>query len=354
MRRHHHRSHRAHRAHHRRMHHRMHQSWHLVRGIHRRVVSFLVLAAAFGGIGGWALHTVHPRGPLPMIAVLAVILLMVWPLTWMATFRIARPMRELARVAHALREGELSRKDELVEGDDEVGQVADALHVMADRISTQLDDQRALMAAVSHELRSPLGRIRVLVELAREGLAPDDLHDSMQAEIDGMDALVGDLLAASRIDFEAVQPGDLVAADVARRALELAGVSEAVLTADPGVRVHADPTLLTRALRVMLDNAVRYGTRVVALRVRGDGHEVAFEVDDDGPGFREGEEEQVFEPFWRRPPEPGEAPKTGVGLGLALVRRIAEAHDGSASASNRGGGGATVCLRLPAASGGPA
>ncbi|MEZ4320929.1 MAG: HAMP domain-containing sensor histidine kinase [Myxococcota bacterium] len=326
----------------------MHRRWGIVRGIHRRVLLFLTSAVLLGSLVGWGVHVAATRGPtLALVGVVCTLLLLLWPLGWIATFRIARPMADLANVAGALREGELSRRAERGGGDEEVGEVADALNAMADRIRGQLDDQRALLAAVSHELRSPLGRIRVMVELSREGLAPDDLHDALQAEIDGMDALVGDLLAGSRIDFEAVQPAPLQAAEVARRALELAQVPESVLDVRGDGTVVADPTLLARALRGMLDNAVRHGGSIARFTVREDGPDVVFEVCDDGPGFRDGEETQVFEPFWRRPPEAGAAPSRGTGLGLALVDRIARAHEGSAGAANRPEGGACVWLRLP-------
>jgi signal transduction histidine kinase len=231
-------------------------------------------------------------------------------------------------------------------GEDEVGEVAGALRGMADRVGQQLALQRSLLAAVSHELRSPLARVRVMVELAREGHAPAGIYDDLQAEVDGMDALVADLLAASRIDFEAVAPRALPVRDVASRALALAGLGDARLEGDVDGVVRADPTLLDRALGAVLDNARKHGGGEVRLRVRrGDG--VRFEVEDDGPGFGPGEEAAVFQPFWRRPPKAGEVRPRGEGLGLALVRQIAEAHGGAAGAENRPEGGARVWVELP-------
>lgn len=271
-----------------------------------------------------------------------------WPLAWTATLRIARPVARLARVAGALQEGQLAKRIEIPSGQaDEVGEVADALRTMADRVVGQLDDQKALLAAVSHELRSPLGRLRVLAELAREERAPADLHDRIQREIDGMDALVGDLLAASRIDFEALQPLSIDPETLASQALEAARLPSSLLEApDDLPTLRADATLLLRALRGLLDNAERHGGGPVRLALSQDEETLVFEVDDDGPGFQAGQEEQVFEPFWRGTPAEGRRPP-GTGLGLALVRRIAEAHNGTADARNRPGGGATVRLVLP-------
>lgn len=314
----------------------------LVWGIHRKVVGFLLLAAALGAAGGFGFHAAWASGagPLAGLAVVGGVGLVLWPLAWVAVFRIARPVSHLARVAGAMRDGALASRSELPLGDDEVGEVAEALDEMAARVARQLSEQRSLMAAVSHELRSPLGRLRVMVELSREQGV--DMHDGLQQEIDGMDALVGDLLAASRIDFEALTPIPLLAGELAIRAVAAAEVDPAVLQSGPAVEVRVDPTLTVRALRVMLDNARRHGGGVTGLCItQADG--VRFSVEDDGPGFAAGEEEQAFQPFWRRGPE------VGVGLGLALVRRIAEAHGGRAGAENRAEGGARVWIELPAA-----
>ena len=324
------------------------QGWGRIRTVQRRLVGFLFLAFALGAGGGAAVafSHAHAAAHAPWCIGIAALMLL-WPLGWFATFRIARPIMQLARVAQDLRGGALDQRSALAEGDDEVGEVAGALRGMADRVAQQLAHQRALMAAVSHELRSPLARVRVLVELAREGRAPEGLHDDLQAEIDGMDALVGDLLAASRIDFEAVAPRSLAVRDVCTRAVELAALEGVALGGDLSGELVADPTLLARAVSVMLDNARRYGSPPVALRVVRDGGEVWFTVLDRGPGFGEGEAEQAFEPFWRKPPSAGASRPSGAGLGLALVRQIAQAHGGRAWAENRADGGARVIVALP-------
>ncbi|MEN0065914.1 MAG: HAMP domain-containing sensor histidine kinase [Myxococcota bacterium] len=300
---------------------------------------FFAFLLGIGGGAGVALG----HGAWAWLAGLGALLLL-WPLAGLATFRIARPLVEVARVAQELRTGQLDRRSELQGGDDEVGEVAGALRTMADQVARQLDDQRALMAAVSHELRSPLARLRVLVELSREGRAPEGLHDELQIEIDGMDRLVGDLLAASRIDFAAVERSALPVRNVALRALEMADRDPATLDLDRDGTVLADPTLVSRALSVLLDNAVRHGAEPVRLQVRHEDDGVAFSVLDEGPGFPDGGEEAVFAPFVK-----GDVRGGGEGLGLALVRRIAQAHEGRAWAENRPEGGARVTLWLPVA-----
>lgn len=318
----------------------------LARGIHRTVLAFLIVAAVVGAAGGAALHAGLPHASTGWVCAGVALIAAVWPLAWMATVRIAWPLRHLANVANAIRGGELASRERLPEEPGEVGEVAGALRGMADRVARQLHDQRALMAAVSHELRSPLGRARILIEMAREGSAPPTAYDDLQGEIDAMDRLVGDLLAAARIDFEAVSLRELDGLDVARRALDLAHLGPECLVGESAT-VRADPTLLARALAGLLDNASRYGGRVITLRVRVVDDRVRFEVEDDGPGFADGDTTRAFEPFWRGPPGEGRPAPRGEGLGLALVRQIAEAHEGSAGAENRPEGGARVWLELP-------
>jgi len=282
--------------------------WGAVRGLHRRLVAVVLFAMVVGVAGGALLH--HTSADL---CVLLGLLFAAWPIGWMATVRVAQPIRDLAQVGEDLQGGKL---------------------------------QRALMATVSHELRSPLARVRVLVEMMREGSAPPGAHDDVQGEIDGMDALVGDLLAAARIDFEALVTRELDVGDLARRALDLAKLpAETLVIVGEAGRLKADATLVARAVSALLDNARRYGASTVVLRVVDHGPAVRFEVLDDGPGFAPGDERQAFEPFWRG--SQAEGGPRGEGLGLALVRQVAQAHGGEAGASNRPEGGARVWIELP-------
>jgi two-component system OmpR family sensor kinase len=307
--------------------------WQIARGIHRQVFSLTLIALGIGAGGGWLLHSAWVHGwSLGRFACAAsVVVFLAWPFAWFATLRIARPLWEVAKIARELRSGRLRSREELSTGEHEVGEVAGALRDMSDRVAEQLSAQRALLAAVSHELRSPLGRVRILIELAREGRAPDNLHDDLQDEIDGMDRLVADLLTAARIDFEAVSPLPFDVVELAGRSLTDAGLDADCLSVHGGAStLVADSTLVAWAIRTLVDNAIRYGGRVVDLSVTQDGDQLILAVEDDGPGFGEGEQEQAFQPFWRRSPDKEAG---GVGLGLAL---------GTAIATHRSDGGARV------------
>ncbi len=281
------------------------------------------------------------RSALLVLAVLAVI----WKMAGGIARRIARPLDELVEVVTDIGQGQLDRRARLqTHGRSEFGLLARVINDMAARIEAQVAAQRELLAAVSHELRSPLARVRFLLETARNEEADNAARASAITEVEdelvGIDALVGDLLASSRMDFQALRRVELDGAEVATRALTKAGVDLGVLIApDEPLPIVGDATLLTTALVNLLGNAQRHGGSVRALRVERSTGLVRFEVDDVGEGIAVDELPHIFEPFYR-----GAAAgrRVGAGLGLALVRRIANSHGGDVWAANIPGGGARV------------
>ena len=283
--------------------------------------------------------------------------LLLWSASGRLARRISRPLYELTRVAQKIGAGDLGARAPLPRNaTGEIATLSTSVNDMAARISGELARQRELLATVSHELRTPLARMRLVIEIAREGgLRPDTLNEIERETIE-IDALVGELLASARLEFQAVSPKPLDAGEVARRALGRAGISTDKLVAPPqesDLKFTADPTLVARALANLISNARKHGGGLETLTVATPPGFVRFEVADRGPGFAPGEESRIFNSFFRgRHADAGvntsDAPEhTGsLGLGLSLVKRIAEAHGGSVSARNRPEGGAVVALEL--------
>jgi len=289
----------------------------------------------------------HPRRWVGMVATFSTIVVL-WGLAGLWARRMSRPLRALTRVARELGEGKLESRVRLHHAArGEIGELGHALNEMASRIERQMADQRQLIAAVSHEMRSPLARLRLLVEIAREDQKRDVLTE-IESELVEMDALVEDLLTGARLDFGAVNRRPLDPREVASRAAERLGDDAPAIevAGEPGT-VRADPTLLGRAVGALLDNARKHGGGVRSFRIRAESGEVRFEVEDDGPGFSAEDLPRVFEPFFQGSGGGAEVRARGVGLGLAIVRRIAEAHGGRATAENLPTRGARVTIAIP-------
>jgi two-component system OmpR family sensor kinase len=209
---------------------------------------------------------------------------------------------------------------------------------LADRIEKQLKDQRALLAGASHEMRTPLGHLRILVELMRANATPK-VVDDIEREVVEMDALIEKLLASSRLDFSLAEKRDVDAKDLAVRALERASVDAtklALTSPSAPTAFRGDPTLLLGAIGNLIENAKTHGNGIIAVTVDARDDEIAFVVDDGGPGIAAEDEERVFEPFFHK------GDQGTLGLGLSLVKRIAEAHGGRAFATTRPEGGGRV------------
>jgi two-component system, OmpR family, sensor histidine kinase RstB len=256
--------------------------------------------------------------------------------------RLTRRLERLRAGVENLGAGDLQARVR-VEGRDEVADLATSFNRAADRIEAVVGAQRTLLASASHELRSPLARIRVALELM--GADRPDLRDRVARDIAELDELIGELLLASRLQakeqFEPREDVDLlglVAEEAARTSAEVAGGP---------ARVHGDARLLRRLVRNLLENAVRHGAPPVEASVESTGGRVRLRVCDRGPGVPEPERERIFAPFYRPTSRP--TSEGGSGLGLALVREIARRHGGEARCLARDGGGSCFEVDLPAA-----
>lgn len=266
----------------------------------------------------------------------------------LAAFPLARRLtRRLEALKQAVEEfgaGKLDSRAAL-KGRDEVATLAASFNRAADRIEALMAARKTLLANASHELRSPLARLTMATQML-----PDDIDPKRQEEIARniaeLDQLVGEILLASRLDADAA-PGSVAEVDLLGLVAEEAASFGAEVTGTP-VSLCGDARLLARMTRNLLENARRYGggTKIeVALERVAAGVELS--VADRGPGVPEAQRERIFEPFYRLPDAPER--DGGVGLGLSLVRQIAERHGGAVRCEGRDGGGLRFVVTFPGA-----
>jgi signal transduction histidine kinase len=287
--------------------------------------------------GGW-LVVRHRQGAHGFAVLLSIVLsaaavaVGAYPLVRRLTGRLERLQ---ARV-DALGEGQLGSRV-AVEGKDEVASLASSFNRAAERIERLVEAQRTLLAGASHELRSPLTRIRLAVELMGDR-APEELKARIEKEITDLDELIGELILASRIEARQAM-GREESIDLLALAAEEASRYDARLEGSP-VGIQGDRALLRRMIRNLLENARRHApASSIEITVGpGNGDGARVRVLDRGAGVAAEERERIFEPFYTSPDPLGTADR-GVGLGLALVRRIARYHGGEARCLARPGGG---------------
>jgi signal transduction histidine kinase len=281
------------------------------------------------------------RGPhLPgLVVMLALIAAVVAIGAYPVVRRLTRRLERLQDSVHAWGDGQFATRV-AVEGGDEIARLAASFNEAATRIETLVAAQKSLLANASHELRSPLARIRMAAELMAEH-APPAIGVELRRNVAELDQLIDEVLLASRLD----------AASPAARSLEELDLT--AIVAEECARVNAsletqalcmtgEPKLLRRMVRNLLENAVRYGAgSKIEVRLARVGDALRLDVCDGGPGIAEPERERIFEPFYRIAGASEAA--GGVGLGLALVRQIARRHSGDALCLP---GGPGACLRV--------
>ena len=279
--------------------------------------------------------------------------------------RLTQRLEGLQRGVQRWGDGDLSVRVP-VQGDDEVADLSQRFNAAAERIEGLMAAQKSLLANASHELRSPLARIRMGLELMA---APADavVQQRTRAEIlrnmAELDQLIDEILLASRLDAKEADIGTVEAVDLVGLCAEECARVSAVLDVPPGLaqlEVQGVAKLLRRMVRNLLENARRYGASgthgqgIQGDETDGDGvvlsllqsdQRVHIQVCDRGPGVPVAWRERIFEPFFRLP---GASERVGgVGLGLSLVKSIAERHGGAVHCSDRPGGGACFDIDLP-------
>lgn len=283
--------------------------------------------------------------------------------------RLTKRLEGLQKGVERWGDGDLSTRLP-VQGQDEVAFLAERFNAAAERVQTLVKSHKSLLANASHELRSPLARIRMGLELmGRDGVGAQQ-RSEMARSIDELDQLIDEILLASRLDLrdasDASTLGPTEEVDLVGLAAEECARTGADLEIAPGaspVLVQGHAKLLRRVLRNLLENARRYGRAAsasdapgteadVRLRLSVEQHAgqlaartVLLWVEDRGPGVPAAQRERIFEAFYRLP---GASEREGgVGLGLSLVKTIVERHGGRVQCEDRPGGGARFVVSLP-------
>ncbi|MBV9890286.1 MAG: HAMP domain-containing protein [Rhizobacter sp.] len=292
-----------------------------------------------------------PRGT-GLVIVLVVLFFAVAAGAYPVVRRLTRRLETLKQGVEQFGAGALSQRVP-VTGADEVAALAASFNVAAERIEALVKSHRSFLANASHELRSPLARLRMAVSMLDGATSAERvrLKAEIAANVGELDSLVEEVLLASRLDV--VENGlhrDRV--DLLAVAAEEAARVGAHVDGTRGGVVDGDERLLRRAIRNLLENGQRYGGGDLAVMITSDDGSAAapsitVQVCDRGPGVPAAMRERIFEPFFRLPGHAEQA--GGVGLGLSLVKQIAERHGGSVRCEAREGGGSRFVMVLPAA-----
>lgn len=315
-----------------------------------RAGTYLLVITATSS-GAWA-----ALGNMKVLSLLFLVALLVSGLIcWLVTRTISGPIVRLQNSARALASGDLNARvpAAITRRSDEIGALAYDFNAMAEKLRSMLASKETLMRDLSHELRSPLARLRVALGLARANTATTEVQfGRMEREAEKMDALIGQLLRLSRLMNVELRPKmtpldlSLLVSEVVDDArIEALGADKNLAWHDPGeFKVMADGAMLRHAFENVLRNALRFSPKdqPIDVELHRDGAMAVLRISDRGPGVPESELERIFEPFYRV------HISEGTGVGLAITAKVIELHAGRVLARNRAGGGLEVEFRLPA------
>ena len=296
--------------------------------------------------GAWRIALTPPPSLLSRwhwvtLATMAGLLAGLSVLGWLIARAISRPLRELAVAASRARAG-APLATLPARAPREVAQLGEALTAMHARLAGHAEGRTAMLAAIAHDLGTPLSRLAFWVEQL-----PDDARARAESDIDEMRAMIAAAIGYARDEMHMradarVDLGSLL--DSLVEDMTVAGVP-VTIASGPRAIVRGDPGALRRLFANLIDNAARYGTSA-ALDWSIAGEMAIIHIDDRGPGIDPSQAERLFEPFVRGDPSRNRA-TGGSGLGLAIVRSIARRHGGDATLANRADGGARATVTLP-------
>ena len=286
-------------------------------------------------------HPPPPPWPMQSIIAATAAILLTAVAAGLVASRVTRPLSKLAVAASAVaRGGKAPRVPE--EGPEDVRRAASAFNAMTDQVSRTMESQRQLLSAVGHDLRTPITAMRINTEFVED----HDTRERLEKNIEELQELTEAVLSAAKgVGWEEQRKIDL-AALIESLCTDMEEVGIPVTwTAHDAAPLCCRPNEIRRAIRNLIENAVAYGKKAdVRLEQKHDTYEVV--VEDDGPGISEADQERVFEPFVRL--ETSRSSETGgTGLGLTLVKAIAEGHGGTIRLRNREQGGLAATLCLP-------
>jgi two-component system OmpR family sensor kinase len=291
---------------------------------------------------------------------LALSLLFIGLIGWWLARSVARPVEALRNATRRMAAGELSTRVGRIRGTryNELTQLAHDFDAMAERIEALVAHDRRVLQDLSHELRSPLARLQLILDLAQrsdDAVAAAAYFEQAEIEIARLDRMTGEMLALSRL--EGGIPGlacdeldlvELARASTRQSQLEAsaAGITLQLQAPEQPVRMVGSAQLIERAIDNLLGNAIKFSPRggAVRLTVSVTNRIADISISDSGPGVPEAELDSLFRPFFRGS---NAASAEGHGLGLAIVQRVVKIHRGELSVSNREGGGLRVSMRLP-------
>lgn len=291
-------------------------------------------------VGLGSLHGAHHfMAPMSVVTFLALLATVAW-----LSARVTRPLRRLTESADRFSGIEPMQRLE-PEGPPDMRRAIHAFNTMSDRISGLLDEKDQMLGALGHDLRTPLASVRIRAA----SMKPVSERAALFATVDGMERMIDDILTLARTGRSSEPLARVDVASLMRTILEEFSVQGAAvgLKSAPDIAWTLRPELLTRAVRNLVDNAIRYaGGACVGVAVEGD--RLVLTIEDDGPGVPEAQLEDVLRPFARL--DQSRSRRTGgAGLGLAIAASVARLHAGGLNLSNRPNGGLSASLWLGSA-----
>jgi heavy metal sensor kinase len=266
-----------------------------------------------------------------------------------------RPVERMRLRAAAISANRLSERLPIAPANDEIARLGETLNRMLGRLETALERERSFVADASHELRTPLAHLRAEVELALESPRErEELESALRSvgdESDRLSQLAEDLLLLARLDKgtlpirrDDVDLDELLGGIAVRFERRAADKGRTIETDGGGGPARVDRLRVEQALGNLIDNALRHGAGTIHVTAAQDGDSLELQVSDEGAGFPADFLPRAFERFSRAEQHRGSG---GTGLGLAIVSAVAQAHGGSATATNASNGGGRVSIRIP-------